>query len=103
MCLFAFTGNMMAQNEPAAYDPAEGDIYYQVESVDVMPSKTVAVTVYYNAGATQIFRGFQVEFVLPDGFKRGVVDGAVGKLGPVLAAHNPEMELKTSERYDNGE
>jgi hypothetical protein len=103
MCLFAFTGNMMAQNEPAAYDPAEGDIYYKVESVDVMPSKTVAVTVYYNAGATQIFRGFQFEFVLPEGFKRGVVDGKVGKLGPELAAHNPEMELKDSERYDNGE
>jgi hypothetical protein len=103
MCLFAFTGNVMAQNDPAAYDPAEGDIYYTVESVDVMPSKTVAITFYYNAGATQIFRGFQVEFILPDGFRRGEIDGEVGKLGAELAAHNPEMSLKTSERYDDGE
>ncbi len=81
----------------------EGDIYYKIDKTDIIPGETAAITFYYDAAEDAIFRGFMVEFVLPEGFTRGVVDGKEGKLGPELAAHNPEMELKTSLRYDHGE
>lgn len=89
MCLFAYAGNMMAQG-------SEGDVYYKVDKTDIMQGKTAAVTLLYDAAEDAIFKGFQVEFVLPEGFK--MAPGA--KLGDVLADHNPEMQLRTSERND---
>ena len=80
--LFALAGNTMAKS----------DIYYQVDKVDIMQGKKAAITFYYDADADAIFKGFQVEFTLPEGFK------VVGqKLGAALAAHNPELQLRFSD------
>jgi hypothetical protein len=94
MCLFAYAGNMMAQEVA----PSVGDIYYKVDKTDIMQGKTAGITFYYDAAEDAIFKGFQVEFILPEGFK--MAPGAT--LGAELAAHNPEMDLKTSERLDPG-
>jgi hypothetical protein len=95
MCLFAFTGNVMAQTVAG-----KGDLYYNVDKTDIMPGKTARVTFYYDQADDQDFRGFQVEFILPEGMK---VLADSWKMGPEVAANNPEMDLKFSERYDNGE
>lgn len=80
--LFALAGNTMAKS----------DIYYKVDKVDIMQGKKAAIKFYYDADADAIFKGFQVEFTLPEGFK------AVGqKLGAALAAHNPELDLRFSD------
>lgn len=89
MCLFAFAGNMMAEN----------DIYYKVEKTDIMQGKTAAITFYYEADEGKIFRGFQVEFVLPEGFY--MAEGAT--LGAEIAATCPVLKLMTSEKFENGE
>lgn len=84
--LFALAGNTMAKS----------DIYYKVDKVDIMQGKKAAITFYYDADADAIFKGFQVEFVLPQGFHQ-----ATGhKLGAELAAHNPELQLRSSTRND---
>ena len=80
--LFALAGNTMAKS----------DIYYMVDKVDIMQGKSAAITFYYDADADAIFKGFQVEFTLPEGFK------VVGqKLGADLAAHNPQLDLRFSD------
>lgn len=84
--LFALAGNTMAKS----------DIYYKVDKVDIMQGKKAAITFYYDADADAIFKGFQVEFVLPEGFHQGTGH----KLGAALAAHNPELQLKNSSRND---
>jgi hypothetical protein len=86
MGLFALAGNTMAKS----------DIYYKVDKVDIMPGKTAAITLMYDADADAVFKGFQVEFILPEGFTQA--PGA--KLGAELASHNPELQLRTSERDD---
>ena len=84
--LFALAGNTMATS----------DIYYKVDKVDIMQGKKAAITFYYDADADAIFKGFQVEFILPQGFHQ-----ATGhKLGAELAAHNPELQLRNSSRND---
>ena len=90
MCLFAFTGNLMAQTIPG-----KGDIYYKVEKTDIMPNHSEWITFYYSAGEDQDFRGFQVELTIPDGFT--VVKS---ELGPEVAEHNPDMALNYNERDD---
>ena len=80
--LFAVAGNTMAKS----------DIYYKVDKVDIMQGKTAAITFYYDADADAIFKGFQVEFTLPEGFSVGE-----SKLGAALAAHNPELQLRFSD------
>ena len=80
--LFALAGNTMAKS----------DIYYQVDKVDIMQGKKAAITFYYDADADAIFKGFQVEFTLPEGFSVGE-----SKLGAALAAHNPELQLRFSD------
>ena len=80
--LFALAGNTMAKS----------DIYYQVDKVDIMQGKKAAITFYYDADADAIFKGFQVEFTLPEGFSVGE-----SKLGAALAAHNPELDLRFSD------
>jgi hypothetical protein len=89
MCLFAFAGNMMAKS----------DIYYKVDKTDIMQGKTAAITFYYDADAGKIFRGFQVEFVLPEGFQ--MAEGAT--IGADLQATCPMLKLMTSEKFENGE
>ena len=76
----------------------KGDIYYKEDKTDIIPGKTAAFTFYHDAAENTKFRGFQVEFALPQGFKRA--PGA--KLGEVLAAHNPNLELKVTERNNYG-
>lgn len=80
--LFALAGNTMAKS----------DIYYTVDKVDIMQGKKAAITFYYDADADAIFKGFQVEFTLPEGFSVGE-----SKLGAALAAHNPELQLRFSD------
>lgn len=83
MGLFVLAGNTMAKS----------DIYYKVEKVDIMQGKTAAITLMYDADADAIFKGFQVEFTLPEGFSM-----APGhKLGAELASHNPELQLRFSD------
>jgi RHS repeat-associated protein len=99
MFLFVFIGNILAID----FRDDKGDIYYIVDKTNIMPGKTAAITFYYDAEEEEIFRGFQVQFVLPEGFTRGVVDGKVGKLGPELAAKCPAMELRAGFFYEHGE
>ena len=98
MCLFAFAGNMMAQESYG--DPALGDIYYKVEKTDIRQGNSARVKFYYKQADDQDFRGFQVEFILPEGMK--VIQGK-SKIGPLVAELDENCNLQTSERYDNGE
>ncbi len=82
MGLFAFTGSMMAD-----------DVYYTVESVDVMQGKTAKVTMYYDADGTKEYKGFQVEFNLPDGLHATAVE-----LSEAIKANNPAMTLEFNDR-----
>lgn len=84
--LFAFVGNMMAAN----------DIYISEDVVDIMPGKKAAITFYYDADDDAYFKGFQVEFILPKGFKMAPET----RLGAALSAHNPELSIRASERDD---
>ena len=89
LSLFAFAGNIMAETK----------IYYNVESVDIMQSKTAAVTMYADIDEGEVIKGFQVEFIYPEGLKAAAI---APELGAVIAANNPELQIKTSEKEVNG-
>ena len=89
MGLLAFASNTMANN----------DIYFTADCVDIMQGKKAAIRVFYDAEEDAIFKGFQMEFILPEGFKQA--PGA--RLGAELSANNPELNLRTSERNDGNE
>ena len=98
-CLFAFAGTMMAQDATASV----GDIYYKVDKTEIMQSKIAEITFYYSAAEDAVFKGFQVEFILPEGFKMAYKDGVPGVIGAALKANNPKLNLETSERMDPGQ
>lgn len=104
-CLFAFSGSMMAQND---VEPSVGSIYYKVQKTDIMQSKSATITFYYSAASDAIFKGFQVEFILPEGFHQAFLEEdsegnpISGTIGADLKAHNKKLKLESSERYDNG-
>jgi hypothetical protein len=89
LSLFAFAGNIMAETK----------IYYNVESVDIMQSKTAAVTMYADIDEGEVIKGFQVEFIYPEGLKAAAI---APELGAEIAANNPELQIKTSEKEVNG-
>lgn len=78
----------------------DGDIYYKVDNTDIMQGKGAAITFYYDAAADAMFNGFQVKFVLPEGFK--VRSEHPCELGEAVANHNPELDLSFRKEYDNG-
>jgi hypothetical protein len=82
MGLFAAMGTIKADN-----------VYFTVDKVDVMQGKSAKVTMCYNADGSKEYKGFQVEFNLPDGLH---VTGA--ELGAEVAANNPAMTLEFSDR-----
>ena len=87
---------------------ANSDIYYKVEKTHIMQGKTAAITVLYDADEGEIFRGVQMEFVLPRGFHMAFLENeegvpVPGKIGAYLQSHNPNLFLHAIERDDNGE
>lgn len=69
------------------------DVYFTVDKVDVMQGKSAKVTMYYDADGSVDYKGFQIEFQLPDGLHI-----TYAALGPEVAAHNPEMSINFNDR-----
>ena len=69
------------------------NVYFSVDQVDVMQGKSALVTMYYDADGSKEYKGFQIEFVLPDGLH---LTNAV--LGPEIAANNLEMNIRFTDR-----
>ena len=72
------------------------DVYFTVDEVDVMQGKSAKVTMYYDADGSKEYKGFQIEFVLPDGLH---LTDAV--LGPEIIANNPEMTIRFIDRRES--
>ena len=86
---------MMAQEK--------SDIYFKVDKTEVMQSKIAEITMCYDATSDAVFKGFQVEFMLPEGFKMAYKNGVPGVIGAALKEHNPKLNLETNERDDGNE
>lgn len=58
LALFAFTGNMMAQDDNLTFS-----------DVEIMPGKTAILEIGTDFASTNIKQSFQIEFQLPEGFE----------------------------------